>query len=47
MGSEQFRILLHNFCKIQPDFDLAINPLATVGAYRRLEILRLWYWERL
>ena len=24
-----------------------INPLATVGAYRRLEILRLWYWERL
>ena len=23
------------------------NPLATVGAYRRLEILRLWYWERL
>ena len=24
-----------------------LNPLATVGAYRRLEILRLWYWERL
>ena len=23
------------------------NPLATVGAYRRLEILRLWYWQRL
>ena len=23
------------------------NSLAIVGAYRRLEILRLWYWERL
>ena len=23
------------------------DPLATVSAYRRLEILRLWYWERL
>ena len=26
---------------------LTLNPLATVGAYRRLEILHLWYWERL
>ena len=27
--------------------EYSVNPLATVDAYRRLEILRLWYWERL
>ena len=33
--------------KIRPWRSFFFNPLATVGAYRRLEILRLWYWEPL
>ena len=39
-----FNILEYLFTKWN---ELLFNPLATVGAYRRLEILRLWYWERL